>query len=152
MNLFYLDCDIDQSVRYHCDKHVVKMCLETAQLLCTALRRYGLFAPYKATHVKHPTTLWTGDSIRHYEWLRLFGLALCKEYTWRYCKEHASESVIRSLPTAPPFPDEGWREPPQAMPDEFKGPDCVAAYRKFYTVKKRPFATWTKRPVPPFMR
>ena len=152
MNLFYLDCDIDQSVRYHCDKHVVKMCLETAQLLCTALRSYQLFALYKATQANHPTTRWTGDSLRHYEWLTLFGLALCKEYTWRYCKEHASESVIRSLPKAPAFPDEGWREPPQAMPDEFKGPDCVAAYRKFYTVKKRPFATWTKRPVPPFMR
>ena len=40
MNIFYLDSDIERVVQFHCDSHVVKMCLETAQILCTALHRY----------------------------------------------------------------------------------------------------------------
>ncbi len=34
MNIFVLDWDIKKCVKYHVDKHVVKMILETAQLLC----------------------------------------------------------------------------------------------------------------------
>lgn len=40
INIFYLDRDIERVVQFHCDSHVVKMCLETAQILCTALHRY----------------------------------------------------------------------------------------------------------------
>ena len=151
MNLFYLDRNIQQAVRYHCDKHVVKMCLETAQLLCTALHRYEIPSPYKPTHKNHPMTLWTGDSVQHFCWLKLFGLALCAEYTWRYAKIHASENVIKSLPTAPSFPDEGWRDPPQSMPDKYKVHDVIEAYRHFYRAEKNTFATWKKRPIPFFM-
>ncbi len=119
MNLFFLDRDIETAVHYHCDKHVVKMCLETAQLLCTSLHRYSVSAPYKPTHTKHPTSLWTGNSLRHYLWLRRFGLALCKEYTWRYQKTHASGNIISTLPVAPPIPDVGWSDAPQAMLNKF---------------------------------
>ena len=37
MNLFYLDQDLDKCAEYHVDKHIVKMPLEAAQLLCTAI-------------------------------------------------------------------------------------------------------------------
>ena len=37
MNLFYLDEDLDKCAEYHVDKHIVKMPLEAAQLLCTAV-------------------------------------------------------------------------------------------------------------------
>ena len=37
MNLFYLDEDLDKCAEYHVDKHIVKMPLEAAQLLCTAI-------------------------------------------------------------------------------------------------------------------
>ena len=37
MNLFYLDEDLDKCAEYHVDKHVNKMILEAAQLLCTAI-------------------------------------------------------------------------------------------------------------------
>ena len=37
MNLFYLDEDMDKCAEYHVDKHIVKMPLEAAQLLCTAI-------------------------------------------------------------------------------------------------------------------
>ena len=152
MNLFYFDRNILRAVRYHCDKHVVKMCLETAHILCTSLHRYGFSAPYRPTHSKHPTVLWAGDSLSHYSWLRQFGLALCTEYMWRYKKSHASQDVIKSVPISPPLPNAGWRDPPQAMPNIFKENDVVEAYRRFYREDKSRFARWTKRPTPLFMQ
>ena len=38
MNIFYLSHDVDECARFHVDKHVVKMILESAQLLSTAHR------------------------------------------------------------------------------------------------------------------
>lgn len=151
MNIFYLDRDIDRAVRYHCDSHVVKMSLETAQILCTALHRYGLPAPYKPTHAKHPSVLWAGDSLEHFRWLKQFGKTLCAEYTFRYGKRHASENVIDALPDSPPLPVAGWTAPPQAMPDACKRKDPVEGYRVFYATEKASFAKWTKRRAPPFM-
>lgn len=152
MNIFYLDRDIGRAVRYHCDRHVVKMPLETAQILCTALHRYGIGAPYRPTHAKHPSVLWAGDSLSHWRWLRRFGKALCREYSHRYGRRHASEDIIDGLPETPPIPDSGWREPPQAMPDACKRADPVEGYRAFYRAEKAGFAKWTGRRLPPFMR
>jgi len=47
MNIFFLDFDVKKCAEYHCDKHVVKMILETAQLLCSAHHVTGGTAPYK---------------------------------------------------------------------------------------------------------
>jgi hypothetical protein len=151
MNIFYLDRDIERAVRYHCDSHVVKMALETAQILCTTRHRYGAPAPYKPTHAKHPSVLWAGDSTRHFDWLVRFGKALCAEYTFRYGKRHASEDIIDEMAPPPEMPDAGWRDPPQAMPDTCKRDDSVEAYRAYYRAGKAYFAKWTKRPVPAFM-
>lgn len=38
MNLFYLSVDPEEAARFHCDKHVVKMIVEYAQLLSTCHR------------------------------------------------------------------------------------------------------------------
>ena len=37
MNLFYLDEDLDKCAEYHVDKHIVKMPLEVAQIMCTTI-------------------------------------------------------------------------------------------------------------------
>ena len=156
MNIFFLDRDIDRAARYHCDQHIVKMPLETAQILCTALHRYGIAAPYRPTHAKHPSVLWAGDSAAHFKWLRRFGKALCAEYSVRYGRRHKCEDVIDSLPDDLPMPDAGWTDPPQVMPDTYKGDDAVAAYRAFYRGDKASFAgkgpaKWSGRQVPGFM-
>ena len=52
MNIFYLDPDPVAAAQMQCDKHVVKMALETAQILSTVLG-----GPYKPTHAKHPSVL-----------------------------------------------------------------------------------------------
>ena len=56
MNIFYLDKDPQQAAKYHCDKHVVKMILESAQMLCTVVNEIsgGQVTPYKSTHKNHP--------------------------------------------------------------------------------------------------
>ena len=50
MNIFFLDFDTKKCAQYHCDKHVVKMILETAQLLCGVHWVIGSDAPYKLSH------------------------------------------------------------------------------------------------------
>ncbi len=156
MNIFFLDRDIARAVRFHSDVHVVKMPLETAQILCAALHAHGLPAPYRPTHLRHPCVIWAAESRRHWRWLRRFGLALGREYTHRFGKVHACEAVMRGLPGAPPLPDAGWRDPPQAMPEAYRGTDVVAAYRAYYRTEKAAFAgkgpaRWTRRRRPPFM-
>ena len=103
MNIFYLDRDPVVAAKMHCDKHVVKMILESAQMLSTAHRvldgdeyadERGL---YKMAHKNHPSTIWVRTSTDNYMWLnRLFG-ALCKEYTYRYNKQHSSQKHILYL-------------------------------------------------------
>ena len=49
MNIFILDENIEKCAQYHCDKHIIKMILESAQLLCTAhwINKYAGFIPRK---------------------------------------------------------------------------------------------------------
>lgn len=150
MNIFVLDRDIRKCARYHADKHVVKMILESAQMLCTVLWKEGIEAPYKMTHVKHPCTLWAGESLGNWNWLRRLALALNDEYRYRFEKnvDHGSAVVVRGLPQ-PPLDDIGLTEFAQAMPEEYKVPgDPVAAYRRFYIGEKSVFAGWTRRRAP----
>jgi hypothetical protein len=150
MNLFVLDTDIQICSQYHADQHVIKMILESAQMLCTVLNQNGLQAPYRSTHINHPCTLWAGASLDNWRWLRELALSLNQEYRFRFEKDedHKSAMVVRDLPE-PPIVRLGLTEFAQAMPDEYKVPgDAVAAYRQFYIAEKSRFAVWTKRPVP----
>jgi hypothetical protein len=150
MNIFLLDNDIEQCAKYHCDQHVGKMILESAQLLCTALNQRGFTTPYRSTHVRHPCTLWVGDSLDNFQWLVRLSYALNDEYCWRYDKkkDHASIAVVKQIEDAE-FPSLGLTPFAQAMPLQYKDQDdAVTAYRRFYCVEKSAFATWTKRETP----
>lgn len=149
MNIFILDIDPTVAATMQCDKHVVKMIVESAQMLCSAFD--GGVAPYKRTHYNHPCSVWVRKSEANFNWLIEHSLALCDEYTFRYGKKHKSLSVIewcRQSINLITFPNKDLTPFPQAMPDEFKGNDPVAAYRQFYSHSKRPFAKWTKRSPP----
>jgi len=143
MNIFILDRDPVLAAQYQCDKHVVKMVLETAQIMSTISG-----GPYKPTHKNHPCVLWAGANLVNYNWLSEHGLALCSEYTIRYSKRHKCQNVIESL--VPHF-DYDAEDPinfVQCMSDEYKGEDPVEAYRKYYQGAKASFATWANREVP----
>lgn len=46
MNIFVLDTCPVVAAQYLNDKHVVKMVLESAQILCTVHHEFGLDAPF----------------------------------------------------------------------------------------------------------
>ena len=145
MNIFILDHSPESSARSQCDKHVVKMILETAQMLCTVAHDNGTDAPYRATHKKHPCTLWAGKSKQNWDWLVKHGLALCQEYTDRYGKTHKSQKHIewcRDLNLG--LPETGLTPFAQAMPSQYKNRCAVTAYRAYYHGEKAGFATWKR--------
>lgn len=152
MNIFILDIDPSQNAQALCDKHVVKMVLETAQLLC------GPFnpgcAPYKRTHYNHPCAIWTRQSKQNYEWLLEYGEELLLEYTFRYGKTHACTSTIafcRANYSSLTLSDIGLTPFAQAMPDQYKQADPVCAYRAYYKGAKSSIAKWNKaRLLPPW--
>ena len=148
MNIFVLHKDPAIAATMACDKHVVKMILETAQMLCTAARALGSDAPYGATHKKHPCTIWTGASQGNWDWLIAHGIALCAEYTKRYGKVHKSQAVIEHCAKLSlDFPSTQQTPFAQAMPPQYKNECVVTAYRAYYHGEKARFATWkTKQP------
>jgi hypothetical protein len=124
MNIFVLDSDPVLAAQYQCDKHVVKMIVESAQMLSTAHRLLdGLCIPdtvanpktgkirtkkswklenqelnsilYTVTHPGHPSTIWTMESLTNYLWHYQHFCALCDEYTFRYGKKHATDTKLR---------------------------------------------------------
>ena len=150
MNIFILDTDIEKCAQYHCDQHVVKMILESVQILCTALNKKGFTTPYKSTHIKHPCVLWVEESFENFTWLQNLALALNAEYRFRYERDtdHKSIAVLNKIGSCR-YENLGLTEFAQAMPDQYKVPgDAVSAYRNFYLGEKMKFAKWTKRSVP----
>ena len=146
MNIFILDSDHDECARAHIDKHVVKMPLEAAQILCTVMVRNGMDAVYKPTHTGHPCVRWADKSTSNFEWVREYGLALCREYTYRYGKVHKCQQVIENV-TTPDLPD-GITPHVQCMPEVYKQTNPVLAYRAYYLGDKREIASWKRRPPP----
>lgn len=152
MNIFYLHPDAKIAAQMHCDKHVVKMLLETSQLLCTAHRELddNSFADdaglYKATHKNHPSAVWVRQSRSNYRWTYALLVALCKEYTLRYYgKTHKTQrlGIVGSLRRCPDnLPVGYFTAPPQCMPPEFHCDNPVKAYRDYYLGKKMGFAVW----------
>ena len=152
MNVFFLDWDVEKNAQYHCDKHVVKMILETAQLLCGVHHMTSNetdYVPYKLSHKNHPCAIWARESLTNYLYLGELGLELSREYTYRYGKKHKSQEIIEwCLVNKPQITDIGFTIPPKAMPDEYKTQDVIESYRKYYLGAKKTFLTWKERQVP----
>ena len=147
MNIFKLDESPVVSAKYSCDKHVVKMILESAQMLCS-VQPEGT-APYKRSFYNHPCTKWVRESARNYEWLLLHAYALCDEYTSRYGKVHKTESVIEWCDNnRPELPNIEMTEQPTCMPDYCKTESVVDSYRKYYINEKAKFAKWKDGNIP----
>ena len=178
MNIFVLDNNPVTAAQSQCDKHVVKMIVESAQMLSTAHRILDGYVEkrpsksgkrmvecfihpdqcmeeslYKAVHRNHPCTLWTMESKENYSWHYKHFCALIDEYTYRYNKNHGTEKLRRVLEKFPENIPEIGRTPFRlAMANN---PECMAlsdpvkAYRAFYETKQHRFRmVWTKRNVP----
>ena len=159
MNRFIINYSPDLIARDLCDKHVVKMPLEEAQMLCTVVRKYDPdFADrhnlYKAVHQKHPCTIWAGQSRANYNYAFTLWDYMCTEYTHRYGKHHASQRLFDALSDGIMCVPEGDLTPhPECFSEhtDLKSGNAwpLESYRKFYMTKQRRFKmVWTNRPVP----
>jgi hypothetical protein len=177
MNIFYLDKNPKVCATMHCDKHVVKMIIEYAQLLSTAHRvldgvsknvltksnrKYTTWIHpitlmettlYKSTMRNHPSAIWARQSLSHYVYLKELWKNLCAEYTYRYGKVHITYTKLIDVLEVNPtnIPNVPFFDPPPAM-SHF--PLCIVpnnslhSYYNYYIVAKNYFAKWTKRPIP----
>ena len=96
MNIFCTsNCPIE-SAKFLDDKRAIKMCLESAQLLSTALRVNGYVGDdvYKIAHLNHPSSRWCRTTQGNYKWLLEHFRALCDEYNRRMGKTHASSKLL----------------------------------------------------------
>lgn len=149
MNIFVLSEDPAEAASMMCDKHVLKMIIESGQMLCAA-HEPGT-APWKRTHYNHPCAAWARSTTSNYNWLVEHGLALCREYTKRYGKLHKSEEVIQwCKKIVPPSVPEG---PLTPFAIAIKDPkhhlnSAVESYRAYYKADKARFAKW-KNTSPP---
>jgi hypothetical protein len=173
VNIFAIDKDPIQSAMWMVDKHVVKMILETAQLLSTAhrildgeqyidktktgrnVKRWRLPDDreqmlYSATHINHPSAVWCRATVHNYGWLYQHFVALMDEYTYRYGKVHKCEAMSQWLVYPPKNIKIAELTPvTPAMPDEYKVPnDHVESYRNYYRIAKERMHKWTKREKP----
>jgi hypothetical protein len=174
MNIFYIDHDPIKAAQGMVDKHVVKMILESAQLLSTAHRlldgtqvegtsKTGRKAKrwilhdgrqdvlYLATHIHHPSAVWCRQSVENYSWLVEHFFALMHEYTHRYTKKHACFGDLSFMLQSPPhkLKDYDWTNMPCAMADEYKiSDDPLTNYRNYYKIGKATMHKWTNRQPP----
>ena len=178
MNIFALDKDPTQAAVMQVDKHVVKMILETAQLLCTAhrildgtqytdktktgrnVKRWRLDDPisdmrlHSATHINHPSAVWCRQTSGNYEWLYHHFQALCLEYSYRYGKYHKTMGMLwDELSILPRNIPQGNLQPfAVAMaPQYIVSEDPVTNYRNYYKQGKAHLHKWTKRSMPEWM-
>jgi hypothetical protein len=152
MNIFVLDENPQIAAQMHNDKHVVKMILETAQLLCGVhwVTDSPYSIPYKLSHKNHPCSIWVRECIENYIWLCDLGLSLCEEYTYRYGKRHKSQDIIEwALVHKPKLKENGDITPfALAMPDECKKTSAVDSYRLYYITHKSSISSWKNRNKP----
>jgi hypothetical protein len=153
MNIFYVHTDPVIAAKSLCDKHVVKMILETAQLLSAAHHIYNTGIDcYKLTHRNHPSSVWVRESSEHYDWALMHFTALCSEYTHRYKKTHATQRLAIGLGLNPVPVVRSLVPPPQCMYAECRESDTVQAYRKYYNVRRGEITMrWTNREIPSWM-
>ena len=174
MNIFYVSHDPMDAAQALVDKHVVKMILESAQLLSTAhrvldgvetegqsksgrkARRWKLFDArediiYQATHINHPSAVWCRTSVRNYDWLVDHFYALMREYTHRYNKEHKCYGEISYMLQSPPHNLKAWdwTEMPSCMaPEYIISEEPLTNYRNYYILGKSNLHKWTNRQPP----
>ena len=169
MNRFILEANHKDIALSHCNKHIVKMPLEEAQMLCTAHRildgkletrpsksgkrqvKYWALDDsredvlYKPVHMNHPCTKWSMETRGNYLWAYQLFTAMLDEYTYRYKKVHLCDTKLRKVLCNPPHnigTDMSLTPHPLAMgsnPDCIDHDDVIGSYRKYYKSKQERF-------------
>lgn len=161
MNIFVTDTNPYVCAKHHCDVHLRKMIVETAQLLSTTHYIINGYTPaYKPTHKNHPCAVWIRESSNNYKWTYELLTSLINEFEYRFDKQHATKMHLSSLKTIPKLPNIERTEFVLVMPDEFKTDNVTHSYQIYLNNKfkewasrsNRPiYATYTKTPKPYFI-
>lgn len=161
MNIFFLSMNPMLAAMMMCDKHIIKMILESAQILSMA---YSAILKnqedaekklvYKTTkrYLNHPATIWAQKSSENFQWLLAHACALLNEHKIRYNPKqvHKSRAIIYFIidefeKIADLFPQQSFTKPPLMMPEECRiSSNTVKSYRYFYRHDKSDFAKWQK--------
>ena len=162
MNRFIIEDTPIKIAQSLCDQHVVKMPLEEAQMLCTALWHH---APeyaeehnlYKPVHQKHPCTLWAMETRSNYEWAFCLYREMLFEYMYRYKKGHGASKHYDALWLGRfKIPSGVFTKHPQCFSgmDELKTDEFypIEAYRAFYIADKASFARYRYTQQPTWMK
>lgn len=157
MNIFVLDIDPKIAATFHCDKHVVKMIVESTQMLTNAYYSTVLATsqitelfktfprtdesgnplPYKKTHYNHPCSIWARTSLDNFNWLLEMSNELCVEYTKRYNKHHKCQEYLNWISqNLPNIQSIGLTKFATAMPVDFITDDPISSYKIYYRSKK----------------
>ena len=168
MNLFFLHSDPSICAQQHCDKHVVKMLLETTQILYTSfyinncIHLLPDFA-YRKASPAHPTVIWVSLCISNWNYALHLAINLSHEYTLRYKRVHSCDKHINFLKNiVPDFPEKknpykpttklayfpGTTPVPLAMPEDSMRSTAILSYRSYYMIHKKHFAKWNYSPIP----
>ena len=143
MNIFAVNNDPYLSAYQLPDKHVVKMPLETCQMLSIVYSDWyhsigQIFksdgTPYKTekgAFRNHPCTVWANESNAHAWWLLAHGMALCEEYTHRFDKVHSCEKTVLEAGNMIPFTMDRPSSFTRAMPDEFKHNPSISTFTAY---------------------
>lgn len=144
MNIFWTDPDPITAAISLPDCHVVKMPVESVQMLVSACIRHGQQPAvttaagtiHRGGYAAHPCTIWTGGSRENALWLWQHAMALCLEFRHRYGHDHACRQQLRQVwPSLGLMPSIGLTPPALAMPVELQGTDPVESYRAWIRFK-----------------
>lgn len=165
MNIFFLDQDIQKATEYHVDKHVVKMRLEIAQLLCTAhhVLESQIEIPYKPTHKNHPSAIWVRKSVENYNYALELGLSLCVEMRHRFNTPHQKCEVVLNFLKENPIVvenDEGFSMPPIVTSGPYSNiiqtddawKYLTDSYQEYYNRDKTHLFKWSNRSTPTWIK
>jgi len=152
MNIFATSSNPVDSAIVLPDKHIVKMPLETCQMLsivCSDKWGHGYgtlpkadgnpYATEKGAFRNHPCTKWANETVANSRWLLAHGIALCEEYFNRYGKCHTCFKTLLAADEIIPYVKWDGHTPfVRAMPEEFKFDDSIdtlTAYKMYITSK-----------------
>ena len=103
MNIFAIEnnksgqIDWIKSAQSQDNYRVVKMILESCQILSTVLNEQGIKAPYRSFNPKHPSCLWAAESSDNFTNLAIHCAAMIEEYESRFNKEHKCKAVLDKI-------------------------------------------------------
>lgn len=165
MNIFVLDSNPSIAAEMHCDKHVPKMIIEHAQMMAAAYystlgisrkkeisgreaQVASLFSGwprkkpdgsewyYAISHINHPCTVWTRESLDNFYWVLQCTEGLCREFEKRWNKKHKIAAIVEWMYSNPPvLPSKNITPFAKAMPLCYQTEDAILSYRKYYAFK-----------------